>query len=128
MFRSPAIVCKRFFTQSLESKFPISPGASPYVLGVFGLTPFIGSAVGMMYFPSSIDQLLYFETVYGCSILSFLGAVHWGLAMTDVSSKRFVMSVVPSLIGFSTCLLPHLPVALIIQGTTFLGLYAYERK
>jgi hypothetical protein len=127
MFRLQAFTgCKRYFTQ--PPQFPSSPGAAPYFLGVFGLTPFIGSAVGILYYPSSIDQLLYLETVYGCSILSFLGAVHWGLSMTETNSKRFGLSVVPSLIGFSTCLLPHLPVALMIQGTTFLGLYAYERK
>lgn len=110
--------------------FNESPGAAPYMLGVFGLAPFVGSAVGMVYFPSSIDQLLYLESIYGCSILSFLGAVHWGIAMTDsrLAGKRFVISVLPSLLGFSSCLLPHLPVTLIIQGIGFLGLYGYERK
>lgn len=110
--------------------FTKSPGSAPFILGVFGLTPFVASTVGMVYFPSSIDQLLYLESIYGCSILSFLGAVHWGIAMTDscLTGKRFVISVLPSLLGFSSCLLPHLPVTLIIQGLGFLGLYGYERK
>ena len=128
---------KRFFssadTKSIPSAglvFNQSPGAAPYLLGIFGLAPFAASTVGIVYFPSSLDQLLYVQSIYGCSILSFLGAVHWGIAMADPTSrsKRYLISILPSLLGFSSCLIPHAPVSLIIQGIGFLGLYGYERK
>ena len=106
-----------------------SPGITPYLLGIFGLVPFVASSVGIFYFPSSLNQLLNLQALYGCSILSFLGAVHWGIAMNSPnSSKRYIVSVLPALLGFSSCLIPHVPVTLIVQGIGFLGLYGYERK
>jgi len=49
---------------------------------------------------------------YGAVILSFVGALHWGFAMTvqDMSAKqrsdRFIWSVIPALIAWIATLLP----------------------
>lgn len=48
---------------------------------------------------------------YGAVILSFLGGVHWGLAVGKTSRSgslvpHLVLSVVPSLVGWAALLLP----------------------
>ena len=125
--RLSPLAIKRLFSDStpLISK---NPGITPYFIGALGLTPFVASTVGIYYFPSSLDQLLYLQSLYGCSILSFLGAVHWGILFSNPCSKKYIAGVVPMLVGFSSCLVPHVPVTLMIQGIGFLGLYAYERR
>jgi hypothetical protein len=49
---------------------------------------------------------------YGAVILSFVGALHWGFAMTvqDISAEqsrdRFIWSVIPALVAWIATLLP----------------------
>jgi hypothetical protein len=60
-------------------------------LGAAGLIPFVSCAAGVaaggidLSLPLGVsmtpDQLVHLQAVYGASILSFMGAVHWGLAM-----------------------------------------------
>ena len=68
--------------------------------------------------------------VYAAVILSFMGAVHWGVAMAGTDQQRgkhFIASVVPALIAWSALLLPQ-SLALLILLTGFIGLYAYDRS
>lgn len=69
------------------------------------LTPSIVEAAG---FAQHVDYLAQMQLVYGGSIVTFLGAVHWGLAMATQAgssggkalsalNERYVWSVVPSL-------------------------------
>ena len=90
---------------------PTSQNASypdtPYFLGWAGLVPFGLAALGTH---SGIDELVLYGflggTAYGAVILSFLGAVHWGLAMQDNrSSYWYVWSITPALFGFASLLL-----------------------
>ena len=79
----------------------------PYFLGWAGLIPFGLAAIGTQ---SGIDILilngLLVGTTYGAVILSFLGAVHWGLAMQDDRSPYwYVWSVTPALLGFVSLLI-----------------------
>ena len=57
---------------------------------------------------------------YGASIVSFLGAIHWGLGMRDArtaSSGMWVWGVVPSLIAWVALLLaPTAGLSLITAG------------
>jgi hypothetical protein len=90
---------------------PTSQNASfpniPSFLGWAGLVPFGLAAVGTH---SGIDTLILYGflggTAYGAVILSFLGAVHWGLAMQDDRSPYwYVWSITPALSGFVILLL-----------------------
>ena len=79
----------------------------PGFLGWAGLVPFGLAAVGTH---SGIDTLVPYGflggTAYGAVILSFLGAVHWGLAMQDDRSPYwYVWSITPALLGFASLLL-----------------------
>lgn len=67
-------------------------GAAPFV--ALALLSFAGDEVGAW----AVLALLG----YGAVILSFLGGVHWGLAMAqaDPGAQRLGLSVVPSLIGW----------------------------
>ena len=61
----------------------------PSLLGWGGLIPFGLAALGTH---SGVDTLVLYGfiggTTYGAIILSFLGAVHWGLAMQDDRSQQ----------------------------------------
>jgi hypothetical protein len=82
-------------------------------LGYGGLLPFVAlaAAVWVDSSRSSLwgDALL----VYGAVILSFVGALHWGFAMSqsDMSAHQrthcFVWSVVPALLGWIALLVKY---------------------
>ncbi|GIL62766.1 hypothetical protein Vafri_16934 [Volvox africanus] len=84
----------------------------PKLLGFAGAIPFTTltpAFVQQAGFPDIIDLCAQMQLVYGGSIVSFLGAVHWGLAMSSSTvaaagskaagalNERYVWSVVPSL-------------------------------
>lgn len=76
-------------------------------LGYAGLIPFIMLAMALWLFPD-----IYFERItqallsYAAIILSFMGAVHWGLAMDGaVKRLQFGVSVVPALAAWSASLM-----------------------
>ncbi|WP_431269434.1 DUF3429 domain-containing protein [Dankookia sp. P2] len=80
---------------------------------------------------------LYALAAYGAVILSFLGAVHWGLALRAPAAEaaamapRLGLGVVPSLVGWVALLLPPLPglsmLALGILGTAAVETAAARR-
>ena len=79
----------------------------PNFLGWAGLLPFSLAALGTH---SGNDTLVLYGflggTAYGAVILSFLGAVHWGLAMQDERSPYwYIWSITPALFGFASLLL-----------------------
>ena len=86
-----------------------SPPPTAIALGIGGLIPFLGLALVVWfglrgYRPAAIAALLG----YGASILSFLGAIYWGLVMREthqVSIGLWVWGVVPSLIAWVALLL-----------------------
>ncbi len=89
----------------------ISPPKYVSLLGYGGLLPFIFLA---LLIPFSLDYRTLFDNAlvnYGAVILSFVGALHWGFAMTvqDMSAKqrsdRFIWSVIPALIAWIATLL-----------------------
>jgi Protein of unknown function (DUF3429) len=68
---------------------------------------------------------------YSAIILSFMGAVHWGLAMADVHVLRvsgYIVSVIPALVGwFAISFLP-LPVALRVIAAAFALLLLFDLR
>lgn len=91
------------------------PAAAAW-LGALGLIPFIAMTLVMMAggpaLPFSPERALL---GYGAVILSFLGGIHWGLALrpnlaidkpqTPVASS-LIFGVVPSIVGWAALLLP----------------------
>jgi hypothetical protein len=64
----------------------------PLFLGFAGLLPFLGATVGA-YSCVVTDIAAYqlIEVTYGASILSFMGAVHWGTAMAKYGGNAKIM-------------------------------------
>ena len=84
-------------------------------LGALGAIPFvILSGSGHLHDGPSQEQATFALVAYGAVILSFLGGIHWGLAIAGFGpdgeegkiSGRLVVSVVPSLIGWGALLIP----------------------
>lgn len=103
-------------------------------LGAGGLIPFLASSAYLWLGPVNYAQVVSNALVgYGAVILSFLGAVHWGLylSVARADSLRLVLGVTPSLIGWGAILLallgaPVLALILLIIG--ILGIYLVDRQ
>jgi hypothetical protein len=86
-------------------------------LGYGGLLPFVGLAgLAMGMGPPEGTRIAAALLAYGASILSFMGAIHWGLAMpgrssqdTSTDSKLLLWGVVPSLAAWVALLLGTAP-------------------
>lgn len=83
------------------------------LLGPAGLIPFAGLAIGVWAgWPAAGPAL----AAYGATILAFLGAVHWGLALAApgrasarddaIAWGRLGLGVLPALIAWAALLLP----------------------
>jgi len=98
-------------------------------LGYAGLVPFmafsIGSWISLPYFSDAVQILI----AYAAIILAFMGAIHWGQAMSRTSQqhgKYFYASVIPALTAWIALLLPE-TLALVVLVCGFIALYAYDR-
>ncbi len=69
-------------------------------LGAGGLIPFFAGAMGLWAAPFAWrEEILNAVLIYGAVILSFIGAVHWGLALRlpsgeSESWRRFGLGVI----------------------------------
>jgi hypothetical protein len=107
-----------------------------WVLGLGGLIPFVALGIGATTMQQDwAARALLGLLGYGACILSFLGAVHWGLGFAEfgyaaapgapqaasILQARLVLGVVPSLIGWAALLvaflgLPSVALAVLIAG------------
>ncbi|UOP11734.1 DUF3429 domain-containing protein [Pseudomonas palleroniana] len=103
------------------------------LLGYGGLLPFIFLA---LLIPFSLDYRTLFEIAlvnYGAVILSFVGALHWGFAMTvqDISAEqrrdRFIWSVIPALTAWVATLLP-MPLGCLLLVIGLVGHFLQDRR
>lgn len=100
------------------------------LLGLAGLVPFLGS---LALAAASADEMrgaaLWALATYGAVILSFLGAVHWGLALGPgrpaAVEARLGLGVLPSLVGWVALLLPPVP-SLLLLAAGILGTAGIE--
>ena len=102
----------------------------PSFLGWAGLVPFGLAALGTH---SGIDTLVLYGflagTAYGAVILSFLGAIHWGLAMQDDRSPIwYVWSITPALFGFASLLLFDVEMRIVALIPLFALAWSVDRK
>jgi hypothetical protein len=86
-----------------------APSGSAQALGYGGLIPFMGLALATWFMPEHQSIAANALLAYGATIVSFIGAIHWGLTMRDgqgQSTPMLVWGVVPSLIAWVALLLP----------------------
>lgn len=102
-------------------------------LGLGGLIPFVAIAAGILLFPSDVPvpRLVQAVIAYGAVILSFLGAVHWGLALADdrlavpgharTLRLRLALGVLPALVGWAALLIPMVASPLLALVVLLIG-------
>lgn len=112
---------------------PSSPTlpAWPARLGHAGLLPFAALAAWVVLAGADHSRLAAQALLgYGATITSFLGAIHWGLAMrspTDAEAARaFVWGVVPSLLAWCA-LLVGTATGLLVLAALLWACYAVDR-
>lgn len=102
-----------------------SPPKMALRLGFAGLIPFAALALAIVIFRQNpfLQEIAGKALLaYGAIILSFLGGVHWGRALfapsKTLETRDFVLSVLPSIFGWSCLLLPLISagVLLLILG------------
>ena len=105
------------------------------LLGAGGLVPFLACGLGSVTAGGAVpaDRALLALVEYAAIILSFLGAVHWGMALAGpgatgggswrrgADSLRLALGVLPALIGWAALLVsvaaaPAIALALLIAG------------
>lgn len=84
----------------------------PRVLGYAGLIPFVALSAGLWFLSSTYQPLLNQALLlYASLILTFMGAVHWGLAMQNLTGKQTYqlgISVIPALVAWFAFFLPEI--------------------
>ena len=79
-------------------------------LGYAGALPFVALAAAIWWVPHAYrSQTVFALLAYGATIASFMGAIHWGLAMRGLLTPQpgpFVWGVFPSLVAWVAMLLP----------------------
>ena len=130
----------------------MTPRLPPYalLLGLGGLIPFLACGLGSVTAGGAVpaDRALLALIEYAAIILSFLGAVHWGLALATPAQDhaataqagslrpgsdgvRLALGVLPALLGWAALLVsvaaaPAIALALLIAG--FLATTAVEAR
>ena len=100
------------------------------LLGFGGLVPSAGCAV-LMYSgsPGASIVALFANAVYGAVILSFVGAVHWGLTMReDRSTYWYVWSVIPAIMGWLAVVLLDIKISLLALAIAFTLAWSVDRQ
>jgi len=109
---------------------PHIPPTMVTVLGYAGLLPF-GALALALWWPDSVHQapLSFALLAYGASIASFLGAIHWGLAMRDnmADGTLYLWGVGPSLLAWVALLAP-VAWGLLLLALLLLTCYAVDRR
>ena len=113
---------------SVESPRPTSAGipAPAAWLGAAGALPFLAAVVLVLAAgPETGAWAALAVRAYGAVILSFMGGIHWGLAMAQggTSWARLGLAVLPALLGWMALLLP-LPFGLPLLAAAFAVLLA----
>lgn len=98
-------------------------------LGYLGLLPFIGGAVAALLSNDLAPFALQAFILYSLAILSFMGGVHWGLALIvgTRQSSRLLISVIPVLVGWICLLTLPVHLTLAILGGAFIAQWFADR-
>ena len=95
------------------------------LLGFCGLVPFVTLAA-LSFVVSSVHRptVTFGLLAYGVTIVSFLGAIHWGLTMVEnvPSKRRLIWGVLPSLLAWVSLLIQVQWGLLLVAAVLFLCL------
>ncbi|MCW7537059.1 DUF3429 domain-containing protein [Aquabacterium sp. A7-Y] len=114
------------------SRAPSPAGPNPIALklGYAGLIPFVlGAALVWLVHPEVLHHVAYPLAGYAALVLSFLGGIHWGLAMRQSvpSPRLYAWGVMPSLVAWVGVVMP--PYAgLVVLGAMLVVCYAVDRR
>ena len=105
-------------------------------LGFAGLLPFYGALLTLIFGGADLAEPAWRALIgYGVVILTFLGAVHWGVAIASdrvaksAAVRMLVWSVVPSLIAWAVLLLGMPPgPALLVLAAGFSAQFGADRR
>ena len=81
------------------------PSLTARGIGYSGLIPFVFLGAMSIFLHGTHQSIISFGLLaYGATIISFLGAIHWGLAMRDVQPDRIAIAwgVTPSLLAWGS--------------------------
>ncbi len=113
-----------------HSNTGLSPARWALVLGYAGLIPFVALALAVWWLsPAWGAKCAFGLLAYSATILSFVGAIHWGLAMRDASPSPGLLAwgVIPSLIAWIALLLPA-PAGLWLVSIALWLCFAVDRR
>ncbi|MEO8320489.1 MAG: DUF3429 domain-containing protein [Bradyrhizobium sp.] len=103
------------------------PSAAAW-LGGLGIIPFVGLSLATPFANDILKEPLSFALVaYAAVILSFLGGIHWGLAIGAVPQndsallRRIALSILPSLIAWSALLVPF-SIGFVVLAAAFVAM------
>jgi len=116
---------------------PITSSTSPTALrlGYAGLIPFVAGALMVWLVqpdaqpPEAHPFVVLALSAYAAVIISFLGGIHWGLAMrhSEPPAPLLLWGVVPSLVAWVAVMMPP-EGGLVIQGLMLLVCYGVDRR
>jgi len=115
---------------------PVEIPAAALWLGASGAVPFVALGVAALVLDGTLhQQALAALTAYGAVILSFMGAVHWGLAIASHASAaertpepyRLAASVVPALVGWAAMLVSGVA-GLLVMAAAFAGVLMFDLR
>ncbi|KAL4069129.1 hypothetical protein J3A83DRAFT_4248814 [Scleroderma citrinum] len=134
-------------TSAIATKVP----TPALVMGLAGGLPYIASAGTTVYLAHQawkaamgivtnidpgvaltvLDQALNFQVQYGAVMLSFLGALHWGMEFAEYGGskgyKRLILGISPAVVAWSTITLEPM-MALLCQWIGFMGLWYADNR
>ncbi len=99
-------------------------------LGHAGLLPFVAGALLLWLVQGEAHVYAAMAlTAYAALIVSFLGGIHWGLAMRQPEAPMATLAwgVVPSLVAWPAVLMPA-HAGLVLLGLMLLVCYAVDRR
>ncbi len=102
----------------------------PILIGIFGLAPYLLFTVNNFLVFYSFNYLLNLVLIYSTLILSFMGAIYWGIGLNrlqnNVSAKSkenrimFIISLIPFFFGLAFFVVEHkIGILLLIIGFIF---------
>lgn len=110
---------------------PTRPSTAAWGLGGAGLLPFMGAAAWLALAPAGAGEWpARVLAAYAATIVSFLGGIHWGLALATASgpaTARLAWGVVPSLVAWPALLLPP-PTGLSLLAAALVLCFAVDRR
>ena len=116
---------------SMPASSPASaPDTTALRLAYAGLLPFVLGALLLWAVRADVQAYVALAlSAYAALVLSFLGGIHWGLAMRQPHAARagLVWGVVPSLVAWPAALMPP-DAGLVILGAMLVVTYAVDRR